>query len=133
MGSRVSSDTRSSVYLTGDNLRSDCSQLLVDVTASVVYTLDMNKTMINIKADKEVKEMAQKVAQKLGLPLSVVINNYLRQFIRNKSIYFSVEEGELKPSVKKRLDRLHKDVKEGKNLSPAFHSAKEAIRYLHSK
>ena len=89
--------------------------------------------MINIKADKEVKEMAQKVAQELGLPLSTVINAYLRQFIRNKSVYFSVGEGELKPSVKKRLDRLRKDVQEGKNLSPAFRSAKEAIRYLHSK
>lgn len=88
--------------------------------------------MINIKADKEVKEEAQRVAQELGLPLSVVINAYLRQFIRNKEVHFFVE-GELKSSTKKRLDRLHKDVREGKNLSPAFHSAKEAIRYLHSK
>ena len=90
------------------------------------------KTMINIKADKEVKEMAQRTAQELGLPLSVVINAYLRQFIRNKEVHFYVE-GELKPSVKRRLDRLHKEALAGKNLSPAFKSAKEAIRYLHSK
>lgn len=88
--------------------------------------------MINIKADKEVKEMAQRTAQELGLPLSVVINAYLRQFIRNKEVHFFIE-GELKPAVKKRLDRLHKEALEGKNLSPAFKSAKEAIRYLHSK
>lgn len=89
------------------------------------------KTMINIKADREVKEEAQRVAQELGLPLSVVINAYLRQFIRNKEVHFFVE-GELKPSAKKRLDRLHKDVKEGKNLSPVFHSAKEMDAYLNS-
>lgn len=87
--------------------------------------------MINIKADREVKERAQRVAQELGLPLSTIINAYLRQFIRNKEVHFFVE-GELKPSVKRRLDRLHKDVKEGKNLSPAFHSVKEMDAYLKS-
>ena len=89
------------------------------------------KTMINIKADREIKERAQKMARELGLPLSTIINAYLRQFIRNKEVHFFVE-GELKPSVKRRLDRLHKDVKEGRNLSPVFHSAKEADAYLNS-
>jgi addiction module RelB/DinJ family antitoxin len=89
------------------------------------------KTMINIKADRKVKEKAQRVARELGLPLSTVINAYLRQFIRNKEVHFFIE-GELKPSVKRRLDRLQKDVKEGKNLSPVFHSAKEMDTYLNS-
>jgi len=89
------------------------------------------KTVINIKADKEVKKKAQMVAQELGLPLSTIINAYLRQFIRSKEAHFFIE-GKLKPSVKKRLDRLHKDVKDGKNLSPAFHSTKEAVGYLNS-
>ena len=88
--------------------------------------------MINIKADREVKEKAQRVARDLGMPLSTVINAYLRQFIRNKEVHFFIE-GELKPSVKRRFDRLHKDVKEGRNLSPVFHSAEEAIRWLRSK
>lgn len=89
------------------------------------------KTMINIKADREIKEKAQMVAQELGLPLSTIINAYLRQFIRNKEVHFFIE-GELKPSVKRRLDRLYKDVKEGKNLSPVLHSAKEMDDYLSS-
>lgn len=87
--------------------------------------------MINIKADREIKERAKRVAQELGLPLSTIINAYLRQFVRNKEVHFFIE-GELKPSVKRRLDRLHKDVKEGKNLSPAFHSVKEMDAYLNS-
>lgn len=89
------------------------------------------KTLINIKADKEVKEKAQKVAAELGIPLSTIINAYLKQFIITKEIHF-VAEGKLKPAVKRRLDRLTKDVREGKNLSPAFDSAEEAIRYLNS-
>lgn len=89
------------------------------------------KIMINIRADREVKEKAQMVARDLGLPLSTIINAYLRQFIRNKEVHFFIE-GELKPSVKRRLDRLHRDVKEGKNLSPVFHGAKEMDAYLDS-
>lgn len=91
----------------------------------------MPKTTINIKADKEIKEKAQKVAANLGMPLSTIINAYLNQFIRTKEVHFYLE-GELKPSVKKRLNRLQKEALAGKNLSPAFHSADEAIRYLNS-
>ena len=90
------------------------------------------KTTIILKADKEVKENAQRIAQELGLPLSTIINAYLKQFIRTKEAHFFIE-GELKASVKKRLARLHKDVKEGKNLSPVFHNAEKAIRWLRSK
>lgn len=90
----------------------------------------MGKAIINIKADKEVKEKAQEVARSLGMPLSTIINAYLNQFIRTKEVHFYIE-GELKPHVKKRLDRLQKEAMEGKNLSPSFTSAEEAIRYLH--
>ncbi len=95
-----------------------------------IYSVYM-KAVINIKTDREVKEKAQEVARKFGMPLSAIINGYLNQLVRTKDIHFFLE-GELKPAVKKRLDRLHQDVKEGKNLSPAFYSAEEAIRYLHS-
>jgi addiction module RelB/DinJ family antitoxin len=91
----------------------------------------MAKTTINIKADRDVKEKAQKVARNLGMPLSTIINAYLNQFVRTKEVHFYLE-GELKPSVKRRLDRLQKEALEGKDLSPTFHSVDEAIRYLNS-
>jgi addiction module RelB/DinJ family antitoxin len=102
----------------------------VDRYTSKVYTLDV-RTMINIKAEKDVKEKAQEVARELGMPLSTVINAYLRQFIRTKEVHFTLE-GELKPSVKKRLDRLTKEAREGKNLSPAFSTTEEMDAYLDS-
>ena len=91
----------------------------------------MAKITINIKADKDVKQKAQKVAERLGMPLSTIINAYLNQFIRTKEIHFYLE-GELKLSVKRRLDQLQKEAMAGKNLSPAFSNADEAIRYLRS-
>jgi len=91
----------------------------------------MAKVTINVKADRDVKAGAQKVAQDLGMPLSAIINAYLKQFVRTKEIHFMLE-GELKPAAKRRLARLQKDVEKGKNLSPRFPSAKAAIRHLAS-
>jgi len=94
----------------------------------------MAKTTINIKADADVKKRAQKTAEKLGLPLSVVVNAYLKQFIRTGEVYFSLgkPEGELKPAAKKRLDKLTKEARAGKNLSPAFENGKDMDAYLNS-
>src|SRR3989338_7774220 len=92
------------------------------------------KAIINIKADRDVKVKAQKVAKQLGVPLSLVINNYLRDFVRTKEVHFSLNrdtmplgtpEGELKPAVKRELARLRKDAMEGKNLSPVFHTTEQ--------
>jgi len=96
------------------------------------------KAIINIKADKDIKVKAQKVAKRLGMPLSTVINGYLREFVRTETVHFSLRdtlplgkpEGELKPAVKRRLARIHKDIVAGRNLSPAFHSAAEMDAYL---
>ncbi len=41
-------------------------------------------TVIHIKANKEVKENAQKAAKDLGLTLTDVINAALRNFIRTR-------------------------------------------------
>ena len=91
----------------------------------------MTKTTLNIKADVEVKKRAQKTARELGMPLSTVINAYLKQFIRTKEVHFFVE-GRLRPEVKKRLDRLQKEALNGGNNSPTFDSYEGTIRYLNS-
>lgn len=90
----------------------------------------MAKVTINIKADADVKKKAQKVAAELGMPLSTIINAQLHQLIRNKSVHFFVPEGELKPAAKRRLDRLAKEARDGKNLSPAFSDMNEMDAYL---
>lgn len=98
------------------------------------------KTMINIKADRDVKIRAQKVAKRLGMPLSTVINGYLREFVRTETVHFSLRdtlplgkpEGELKPAVKRRLARLHKDAMEERNIIGPFMTAGEMDTYLDS-
>lgn len=87
------------------------------------------KTMINIKADKEVKEGAQRVAAELGLPLSSIMNAFLKEFIRNKEVSFSAVP-RMTPYLENVLSIIEEDIKKDRNMSPSFSSAKEANAYL---
>ena len=89
------------------------------------------KTLINIKADKEVKEGAQALAQELGLPLSVVVNAYLKDFIRNRGINISAVPRMSRP-LESIIGGVEKDLAIRKNISSAFSSTKDAERYLDS-
>ena len=89
------------------------------------------KTVINIKTDKEVKKDAQKVASDLGFSLSAVINAYLKQFVRNKEVYFSIIPS-MSSNLEKLLGRVEKDIDNKKNISPGFSSRKEINKHLSS-
>ena len=90
------------------------------------------KTVINIKADEAVKKNAQKIASDLGLSLSAVINAYLRQLIRSKSVYFSTMP-RITPEIETLISLAEKDYKKNKNISPVFSDSDEMLEYLHSK
>ncbi|MEK7535618.1 MAG: type II toxin-antitoxin system RelB/DinJ family antitoxin [Patescibacteria group bacterium] len=91
----------------------------------------MEKTVINIKTDPVVKKQASQIAARLGLPLGTVMNNYLRQFIRERRVIF--EEG-LTPNkaTAKRLLIAERNIAEGKNLSPIFNTPEELFKHLNS-
>lgn len=86
-------------------------------------------TVIHLKANKEIKENAQRLASELGLSLSDVINASLRNFIRTREIYFS-HTPRMTPELERLLDRVEADLKKNHNLSPRFKKAKQAIDFL---
>lgn len=90
------------------------------------------KTQLIIKTDKEVKKEAQKTAKELGLPLSTLINAYLKRFIATKEAHFSVLP-KMTPRLEKLIEKIHKDAKKGKNISPIFDDTQEMLDYLHSQ
>ncbi len=91
----------------------------------------MSTTVMSLKTDKEIKEKAQKLAKKMGFPLGTLINAFLRQFIRDKAVNFSMEPIiPMSKALEKELGRIEKDIKKGKNISPAFSNADNAIDYL---
>lgn len=87
-----------------------------------------NTAVINIRTDVGIKTKAQRIAEKLGLSLSAVINAYLRQFVRTKAVSFSLEE---QPSefLLQTLAKSKKDIKAG-YVSPAFDNAEDADEWL---
>ncbi|MEK7617095.1 MAG: hypothetical protein AAB414_03500 [Patescibacteria group bacterium] len=88
----------------------------------------MQTAVINIKTEPETKKKAQKVAKNLGFSLSSLIDGYLRHLIRTKEVHFSLEE---RPNAYLRsiMKQAKENYRKG-NTSPAFKSAKDAIKYL---
>lgn len=46
--------------------------------------------MLHIKIDSELKIKVHRIADELGLSLSVIITNLLKKFVREKKIVFDV-------------------------------------------
>lgn len=87
------------------------------------------KTLLNVKTDREVKENAKKVAKELGVPLSVVVNAYLKQFVRTKEVYLSAIP-RMTPALEALLGQIEQDIKRRRNLSPIMRSSRDLERYL---
>ena len=90
-------------------------------------------TVLNVKVDPHIKILAQKTARDLGVPLSIVVNTYLKEFVHTKELYLSSKTYRMTPYLEKIIEKAEKDIAEGKNLSPAFDNVEDAIRYLHRK
>lgn len=91
----------------------------------------MNNTVINVKTEKEVKESAKRVAKDLGLSLSAVINAYLRQFVRNRAVYFS-SAPTMTAELESLLGGIEYDIQRGGNVSGPITSKKELEKFLAS-
>lgn len=92
------------------------------------------KTVISVKVDKDVHDRARKVAKRMGMPLSMVVNSGLRQFALEERIVFETEKTyRMTKKFEKKLEKIDADIRAGRNLSPAFKSADDAIRWLHAK
>lgn len=92
----------------------------------------MNNAVITLKTNSVLKSKAQKIADELGFSLSSLINAYLKNLVRNKSVNFNLAD-ESRPSefMVKGLKESRADIKAGR-ISPAFTDAKKAIEWLRS-
>ena len=77
----------------------------------------------SIKIDAKTKKEAQELFKNMGMSLTTAINIFLKQAVREQRIPFYVGE----PKYKEEVYQAMKDVKQGKNLSKSYHSAREMI------
>jgi len=89
----------------------------------------MNYAVVTTKVDPQTKKEAQKTAEKLGMPLSVVIKAFLKQFVRTQSVEFSARDEEPSEYLVRTIKQAEKDLKEGK-ASPTFRTGEEAVKWL---
>ena len=87
------------------------------------------KKIINIKADEEVRDQAKALAAELGLPLSTVVNAYLKEFIRNREVSFSAIPS-ITPALEGIIGRAEDDFLANRNVSGPFDSAEAAVAHL---
>lgn len=89
----------------------------------------MNTAAIYIKTEPEVKIKAQKIAKKLGFSLNSLVNSWIKQFIKTKTVSFSKSDEEPSDYLISAMKQADKDLKEGKG-SPVFKTGEEAIAWL---
>ncbi len=87
------------------------------------------KTLLNFKIDTELKEEARKLAGEIGIPLSTIINAYLKQFIKTREIYFS-SIPRMKPELEELVGAAQEDFKIGKNITGPFANSAEMDAHL---
>lgn len=91
----------------------------------------MSQIPLTIKIDADVKQDAQKLAKSLGLSLSSIVENKLRQAVRERRIVF---EDELVPNAKtaKELKEMGDDIAVSRNIGKTFNTSKELEEHFKS-
>lgn len=85
-------------------------------------------TILNVKIDQAVKTKARKVASELGMSLSGVVNVYLRELIRTKTIYTSAREEKPSARLLASIRASEADIKAGRVCN--FASGAKAVEFL---
>lgn len=93
-----------------------------------MYTIGMSKyAVINLKTDPELKRLAAKAADKLGISVSAVLNNELRRFAAEQSVTFEIAEVP-NASTAKLLSSSKKQIEAGNYHK--FNNNDEALDFL---
>ena len=92
---------------------------------SYILWTTMTYAVVTTKVDPQTKKQAQQTAEELGMPLSVVIKAFLKQFIKTKTVTFSARDEEPSEYLKSIIKQAEKNLKTG-NHSPVFKTGEKA-------
>ena len=91
-----------------------------------------NMTNVNIRTDKDVKQAAEKIFEKLGLNMTTAINIFLRQSIRENGIPFNLKLNICRECFNDRFFNIYKLVVLS-SLSVSKSKPNQKVIYKHSK
>ena len=87
-------------------------------------------TILNIKTDKKLKAEAKKVSEELGVPLSTVINAFLKKFVREKEITLSANPLRPTPYLEQILEEARAEHEAGQ--ARTFKNGDDMLKHLKS-
>ncbi len=87
-------------------------------------------SQVIFKIDKKIKAKAMKRAQDQGIPFASVLKMATKAFAEGELTMGLIETERFNEVTRREISKALKDIKKGKNLSPAFTNAKDAIAYL---
>lgn len=87
-------------------------------------------SQVIFKIDRKLKDQAMKKAQNQGLPFASVLKMATKAFVDGDLTIGLVGSEKFNIATTKEIKAALKDIAKGKNLSPRFSSAKEAVQYL---
>jgi antitoxin component of RelBE/YafQ-DinJ toxin-antitoxin module len=90
-------------------------------------------SQVVLKIDKKLKDRAIKKAQNEGLPFSAVLLLATKAYVEGDLDVQLVTQQKLSAKTRRELQKISKDISQGKNLSPAFDNSKDAVAYLKSQ
>jgi predicted transcriptional regulator len=66
-------------------------------------------TTLTIRIDEDLKTKAARQAERLGLPLTIIVKNALKQFVANPTVIISnIEEIAVTPTLQKKMAEIGK-------------------------
>jgi len=92
-------------------------------------------TQVIFKIDKVIKKEAQKVTKQYGSTYSAFLQQATYGLLDGsiRPGLLQLPEEKFNAKTLRELKKISKDIKEGKNLSPVFNNAKDAIAYLKTR
>lgn len=112
-------------------LRSIRTGACIDIRTVVYIMVYMsNSTTMSFKIDKAIKAKAKSTADAIGIPLSTVINIFLKDFSTTGRLEVTAAH-DMTPQAERIIEEFRLEVGRGE-LSPVFSSAKKAEAYLRS-
>jgi addiction module RelB/DinJ family antitoxin len=84
------------------------------------------KTVLNLKIDKTTKTQAANLANEMGLTLSAVVNSFLKNYIRTRTIQLTAEP-KMTPYLEEIIRLANSEQSEE---SKQFTSSKELVNWM---
>lgn len=87
-------------------------------------------TQVIFKIEKKLKDQAMKKAQNEGIAFAAVLKLATQAYIKGDLEVELVAQSKLNAKTRRELVQISRDIRHGKNLSPAFKSTAEIKKYL---